>query len=154
VRVDLSTCARVIAERLLATSPRPQSGLELVIQSGVSVHADAALLDVLLTNLLSNALKYSSKKERPRIEVGARDDTTAGTTYFVKDNGAGFDPAHSERLFAPFQRLHTERDFIGSGIGLATVARIVARHHGSIWAEGEPGKGATFYFTLPAATRQ
>lgn len=151
VPVDLSRCARTTAERLLALSPRPRGWPELVIEPGLCVHADAALLDVLLTNLLSNAIKYSSKRERPRIEVGAQDDEARGTTYFVRDNGAGFDPSHSERLFAPFQRLHTDRDFIGSGIGLATVARIVARHHGSIWAEGAPGKGATFYFTLPEA---
>jgi signal transduction histidine kinase len=150
--LDLSTGARLIAERLVAASSRADGPVELVIEPGLRVHADAALFEVLLHNLLSNAIKYASKEARPRIAVGAYEDAVRGTSFFVRDNGVGFDPAHGERLFKPFQRLHTDRAFVGSGLGLATVARIVVRHGGSVWAEGAPGQGATFFFTLPHAS--
>jgi signal transduction histidine kinase len=149
VELDLSACAHAAAERLLAAVP--SRALQLVIEPNLRVTADAALLDVLLTNLLSNAIKYTGKKAHARIELGTLSDPARGTVYFVRDDGAGFDPAHSERLFLPFQRLHTDREFIGSGIGLATVARIVKRHGGEIWAEGAQEQGATFYFTLPSS---
>jgi len=147
IEIDLSSQARAIAERLLAaTSPRP---LELVIAADMRARADGALFDVMLTNLLSNAIKYTGKKPHARVEVGQLQHPEHGHTFFVRDNGAGFDPAQSQRLFSPFQRLHSDREFIGSGIGLATVARIAKRHDGAVWAESTLGQGATFYFTLP-----
>jgi light-regulated signal transduction histidine kinase (bacteriophytochrome) len=109
-------------------------------------------LRVVLVNLLGNAWKFTSRAAEPQIEVGM----TAGKepAFFVRDNGAGFDMAYATKLFTPFQRLHDARDFEGTGIGLATSQRAVARHHGRIWAEGEPGRGATFFFTVPAPVTQ
>jgi light-regulated signal transduction histidine kinase (bacteriophytochrome) len=100
-----------------------------------------------MQNLLSNAFKFTSKRMEPRIEVGAVDGAQA-PTFYVRDNGAGFDMAFADKLFDPFQRLHPAADFSGSGVGLAIAARIIARHGGHIWAEGEPDRGATFYFTV------
>jgi light-regulated signal transduction histidine kinase (bacteriophytochrome) len=100
-----------------------------------------------MENLLRNAWKYSSNRELSRIEVGC-EPRVGRTAYYVRDNGAGFDPALADRLFKPFQRLHAMSEFPGTGIGLATVQRIIARHGGEVWAEGAVGKGATFYFTL------
>ena len=105
--------------------------------------SDPNLIRVALENLLGNAWKFTSKRERARIEFGKNDGA-----YFVRDNGAGFDPAYKAKLFGAFQRLHHATDFSGTGIGLATVQRIVRRHGGQIWAEGEPDKGAAFHFTL------
>ncbi len=96
---------------------------------------------------MSNAWKYTSKEEKPRVEFSAVNENGA-VLYFVKDNGVGFDPLLADKLFVPFQRLHADQDFKGSGIGLATVQRIIHRHGGRIWAESKPGSGATFYFTL------
>jgi signal transduction histidine kinase len=101
----------------------------------------------MLDNLLCNAWKFTSRQLHPRIEIGAFGQ--ADRVFFVRDNGAGFDEAYVARLFAPFQRLHSSSEFKGTGIGLATVQRIVERHGGRIWAEGAVGRGATFYFTLP-----
>jgi len=98
-------------------------------------------------NLLGNALKFTGRTADPRIEVGST-EAAGERVFFVRDNGAGFDMSHASRLFTPFQRLHSSQDFPGSGVGLATVQRIVHRHGGRIWAESEPGRGATFFFTL------
>jgi light-regulated signal transduction histidine kinase (bacteriophytochrome) len=106
-------------------------------------------LQVVLENLLGNAWKFSSKTSEARVQCGV-EAGSRGSTYFVRDNGAGFDMAYAERLFNPFQRLHTEQEFSGTGIGLATVQRVIDRHGGRVWAHGEVGKGATVYFTLPA----
>jgi light-regulated signal transduction histidine kinase (bacteriophytochrome) len=101
----------------------------------------------MLTNLLSNALKFTSKEKQAKIEFGEK--TVDNTMYyFIKDNGVGFDPEYSEKLFKAFDRLHSQKEFKGTGIGLATVKRIVNLHGGTIWAEGEPGEGATFYFNF------
>jgi light-regulated signal transduction histidine kinase (bacteriophytochrome) len=100
-----------------------------------------------LENLLGNAWKFTGKRECPRIEFGVQRDGAA-TVYFVRDSGAGFDMAYADKLFSPFQRLHSESEFPGTGVGLATVGRIISRHGGVIRAEGAVGKGATFYFTL------
>jgi light-regulated signal transduction histidine kinase (bacteriophytochrome) len=99
--------------------------------------------------LLGNAWKFTSKTASPRIEFGRRPAEGEQPLFFVRDNGAGFEMAHADRLFGAFQRLHQQADFAGSGIGLATVQRVVNRHGGRAWAEGQPGQGATFYFTLP-----
>jgi len=101
-------------------------------------------------NLISNAWKFTAKVEKPRIRFGA-DTQEGGQVFFVRDNGAGFDMRYKDKLFVPFQRLHSCNDFDGSGIGLAIVGRVISRHGGRIWAEGEPGGGAVFRFTLPAA---
>jgi two-component system sensor histidine kinase/response regulator len=114
-----------------------------------AVYADDALLNQVWFNLLSNALKYSSKKEKPVVEIGTiKNDRNI--VFFVKDNGAGFDMKFSERLFGVFQRLHRQSEFEGTGVGLALVQRIVSKHGGKIWAEGKIDEGATFYFSLPA----
>jgi light-regulated signal transduction histidine kinase (bacteriophytochrome) len=121
--------------------------VEVVIERGLVAHGDPALLRLLLENLLGNAWKYTSKHAEARITVGAERDT-APTVYFVRDDGAGFDMAHAGHLFEPFHRLHGPGEFDGTGIGLATVARIVRRHHGRVWAEGGVEHGATIRFTL------
>ena len=117
------------------------------IPSGIVAEADPDLLRVVLANLFGNAWKYTSNREEGIIEFGAT-EINGKRTYFVRDNGIGFDPAEAGKLFAPFQRLERGREVGGLGIGLATVARIIQRHGGEVWAEGEPEKGATFYFTL------
>jgi signal transduction histidine kinase len=100
-------------------------------------------MEIVLDNLLGNAWKFTRKKVRPAIEFGS-----AESAFFVKDNGAGFDPAYAAKMFTPFQRFHPDKEFPGTGVGLATVRRIVERHGGRIWAEGVPGEGAVFYWTL------
>lgn len=110
--------------------------------------ADKELIKHVIDNLVSNAIKYSSKKDQPEIEMGSYEDDP-GTVYFVKDNGAGFDMKFAGKLFAPFQRLHSNAEFEGNGVGLSIVKNIILRHGGEVWAEGKPGEGATFYFSLP-----
>ncbi len=114
----------------------------------LAAQGDANLLRVVLDNLLSNAWKYSSKKATAVVELGVLDCPGKAPIYFVRDNGAGFDMRHAKNLFMPFQRLHTNEEFPGTGIGLATIHRIIQRHGGDIWAEAEPDQGATFFFTL------
>ena len=108
---------------------------------------DKNLLNLVLQNLLGNAWKYSSKTAEPLIEMGTIENK-GKQTYFVRDNGAGFDMAHASKLFQPFQRLHKASEFAGTGVGLATVQRIIRRHGGEVWAESKVDEGATFYFTL------
>ena len=110
------------------------------------------MIRVALENLLGNAWKYTSKRSRALIEFGASGEN-GSHAYYVKDDGAGFDMGYSDKLFGPFQRLHTESEFEGTGIGLATVKRVVQRHGGEVWAEAEVDKGATFYFTLDHSMR-
>ena len=144
-RVDLSAMAGSIAQNL--RTGEPERRVEFVIASGLSAVGDAGLLRVVLENLLGNAWKFTSEKSGARIEFGA--ERGGGTpVYFVQDNGAGFDMTYADKLFGAFQRLHREDRFAGTGIGLATVQRIVHRHGGRVWAEGRTGQGATFYFTL------
>jgi len=112
-----------------------------------SAVGDEAMLRQVFTNLIGNALKYSSKTERPEVHVDARQQD-GETVYFVKDNGAGFDMERAGRLFSVFHRLHSEAEFSGTGVGLAIVKHIVERHGGRVWAEAAPAQGATFYFTL------
>jgi light-regulated signal transduction histidine kinase (bacteriophytochrome) len=149
-RVDLSEMVRIIVGQLQRTEPERR--LEPVIQDDVVAEGDARLLRVVMDNLLGNAWKFTGKKPLARIEFGTLPDTHP-TVYFVRDNGAGFDMASAHKLFVAFQRLHTAAEFSGTGIGLATVWRIVSRHGGRVWAEGEVDRGATFYFTLEGQTR-
>ena len=145
--VDLSAMASGIAEDL--KTAEPERNVEFVIAPGAIVLADAGLMRVVLENLLRNAWKYSSHHSTARIEFGF-DRVGAQVVCFVRDDGAGFNPQFTDRLFKPFQRLHTQGEFPGTGIGLATVQRIISRHGGRVWAEGSPEKGATFYFSLDA----
>lgn len=143
--VDLALLALSVVDTLRAAHPGRQVDLE--IQPNLDSQGDWALLAVMLQNLIGNAWKYSSKQPSARIEIGAVQQDEE-TVFFVRDNGAGFDPAYADKLFSPFQRLHSSEEFEGNGVGLATVARIVHRHGGRIWADGKPGEGATFWFTL------
>ena len=143
--VDLSLMAHEIAHSLALTEPERQ--VDFRIAQGVATDADAKLLRVVLENILGNAWKYTSGRENAVVEFGVR-EIEGERTYFVRDNGPGFDPADAEKIFAPFKRLREAESNPGFGIGLATVQRIVARHGGAVWAEGVPGEGATFYFTL------
>lgn len=143
--VDLVKLATPIADTLGHSSDGAR--VAWVCPQSLVVKGDKHLLKVLLVNLLENAWKFSSQAEQPKVELGSKHE--AGRwVYYVKDNGAGFDMAYADKLFAPFQRLHTSDEFQGLGIGLATVKRIVTRHNGKIWARGEVNRGATFYFTL------
>jgi light-regulated signal transduction histidine kinase (bacteriophytochrome) len=124
---------------------------EMVIHPLSTVRADPTLLYHILTNLIGNALKYSAKTEHPRVEISS--GVEGGEVVFcIADNGVGFDMQYVHKLFGVFQRLHTDREFEGTGVGLATVKRIIDRHGGRIWAEAEVGRGARFYFTLPAGS--
>ena len=121
--------------------------MQVDIRDGLSAKADSHLLTIVFENLMGNAWKFTGKRNHALIEVGQKADGRQAP-FYVRDNGAGFDMAYADKLFGAFQRLHGDEDFEGTGIGLATVQRIVTRHGGSIWAEGEVDKGATFYFTL------
>jgi signal transduction histidine kinase len=151
--VDLSALARAAAARLAAADPA--ANVDVVVQNGLVEPMDPVLARTLLDNLLGNAWKFTKASPSPRVEFGvtltARGEGGPDEkTFFVRDNGAGFDMAHGARLFVAFQRLHSARDYPGTGIGLATSRRIVERHGGRIWAEGRVEQGATFYFTLGA----
>ena len=145
--LDISALAKRVAAALREQQPRRP--VELVVADGLKARGDSGLVTIVLENLLSNAWKYTGKTAAPRIEVGAQPASGGGWTFFVRDNGAGFEPRYVDRLFKPFERLHTQSEFPGNGVGLATVQRIVHRHGGRIWAEAKLGEGATFHFTLP-----
>jgi PAS domain S-box-containing protein len=145
-RVDLSGLARAIAADLLQREPDRQVSFD--IQPELTGQGDPGLLRAALVNLLGNAWKFTGKRSAAAIAFG-RTTHQGRPAFFVRDNGAGFDMSHVSKLFGAFQRLHSQREFPGNGIGLATVQRIVHRHGGKIWAESDPGLGATFYFTLP-----
>ncbi|MGH9736988.1 MAG: ATP-binding protein [Candidatus Acidiferrales bacterium] len=144
-KVDLTALAASIVNDLRRT----QLGrdVEIRIEEGVEVWADPGLLRIVLENLLNNAWKFTSKRDRASIEFGYIRDN-GKSSYFVRDNGAGFDPKYADRLFGAFQRLHAMNDFPGTGVGLATVQRIISRHGGAVWAESAVDQGASFYFTL------
>lgn len=142
--VDLSAVAHELVAQLRETSPDREVTVE--IAEGLSASADPVLIRVVLQNLLENAWKYSRNVPHARIGVFST-EVEGKTAYCVQDNGTGFDKAHAEKLFGTFQRFHGA-DYEGTGIGLATVRRIIHRHGGRVWAEAQPGAGATFYFTL------
>jgi len=144
--VNMSTLAQSIATELQKAEPERQ--VEYVITPGLSAKGDEDLLKLVLENLLGNAWKYTGKHPQARIEFGST-KVDRNLVFLVRDDGAGFDMTYADKLFTPFQRLHSVSEFPGIGIGLATVQRIVHRHGGRVWAEGEIEKGTTFYFTLP-----
>jgi light-regulated signal transduction histidine kinase (bacteriophytochrome) len=144
--IDMQLLAETVVQELL--QHEPENKYQINISSVPPISADTVMIKQVLINLVGNAIKYSSKKERPVIEIGAKDEET-NTTYFIKDNGAGFDTAYSEKLFGVFQRLHSQEEFEGTGVGLALVKRIIDKHKGEVRAEGIEGAGATFYFSLP-----
>jgi light-regulated signal transduction histidine kinase (bacteriophytochrome) len=143
---DMEALARMAAHEATEHAARH---VEVLIHPLPQVQGDHALLRQVWANLIDNAVKYSRGTHAPRIEIGARSLDKA-VEYYVRDNGAGFDPQHAARLFGLFQRLHSEEEFEGTGVGLALVERIVRRHGGTVSAEGAPGSGATFRFSLPA----
>ncbi|MET0095128.1 MAG: ATP-binding protein, partial [Sedimenticola sp.] len=144
-QVDLSAIASELAEDLAQGDTGRR--VEFVIADGVGARCDGGMLKIVLENLLGNAWKYTGKTSAAVIEFGTA-EMEDETAYYVRDNGAGFDMAYADKLFRPFQRLHSDEEFQGTGIGLATVQRIIQRHGGRLWAEGAPGEGAVFYFTL------
>jgi signal transduction histidine kinase len=143
--LKLSEIAEQVASELRRSEP--QRNVEFRITPGLIASGDRVLLKLVFDNLLGNAFKFTGKCSHAIIEFGFKSDKGV-SIYFVKDNGAGFDMTYVDRLFQPFRRLHSEKDFPGTGIGLASVQRVISRHHGRVWVEGEVGKGATFYFTL------
>jgi len=144
---DMSALAAEVAEELARESP--QRDVQLNIEPSMTATGDPQLLRIVLVNLLGNAWKFTSKHEQAHVSVGAVRDPEHGPAFFVRDDGAGFDAKYKEKLFVPFQRLHAQEEFPGTGIGLATIQRAVRRHGGDVWAEGEVDRGATFYFTIP-----
>jgi len=130
----------------LSDSPELERAV-IVVDPLPACRADPSLLRQVFENLIGNAIKYSRGRDTPRIQIGAFEQEDQ-TTYYVRDNGVGFDPRNAERLFGVFQRLHSAEDFEGSGVGLAIVHKVVARHGGRVWANAEIGKGATFFFVL------
>ncbi|MES2563719.1 MAG: ATP-binding protein, partial [Pseudomonadota bacterium] len=149
IGTDLSEIAKHTLEEL--QSRDAGRAIRWSVEPGMRAYADPRLLRIVFDNLLGNAWKFTRDQQDPAIEVG----TIAGDTctFFVRDNGAGFDPQYAKKLFQPFQRLHPASQFEGTGIGLATVQRIVRRHGGRIWSESTPQHGATFFFGLPAQQR-
>jgi len=143
--VDISHLAEEILREL--QEAEPERRVTITVEPGLSAKGDKTLLKAVLVNLSDNAWKFSSKEEQADIKVG-QTIMDGEDVFFVKDNGVGFNMAYADKLFGAFQRLHGVDEFPGTGIGLASVQRIVSRHGGRIWAESEVGKGATFYFTL------
>jgi light-regulated signal transduction histidine kinase (bacteriophytochrome) len=147
-RAKISDIAKDVADEL--RRKEPERDVTFAIREGLVVDADTRLLRIVLDNLIGNAWKFTSKTLQARIEFDV-EVRNGESTYFVRDNGAGFNMTYAAKLFGPFQRLHVDTDFPGTGIGLATVRRIVDRHGGRVWAEGAVGQGATVFFTVPAA---
>jgi PAS domain S-box-containing protein len=146
--VDLSELSKQVAAELRAAEPDRDRTVQILVEPGLKAFGDAALLRLVLQNLIGNAWKFTAKKPDARIDIGSA-VTDGEQVFFVRDDGAGFDMRYLDKLFVPFQRVHSFDEFSGSGIGLAIVWRIIARHGGRVWAEGEPGAGAAFHFTLP-----
>ena len=147
-KIDMHALVEFVFHEL--TTPESRERIDLQVGSLAPAMGDPALMRQVWANLLSNALKFTSKKERAVIEVGST-QSTAETVYSVRDNGAGFDMRYVDKLFGVFQRLHSENEFEGTGVGLAIVQRVVLRHGGRVWGEGQVGNGAVFYFALPGS---
>ena len=145
-KIDMRALASSVFDDLVRDEERER--IEFQISKLPSIRGDPSLMRQVWFNLLANAIKFSSKKERAVIEVGHK-QTKEENIYYVRDNGAGFDMEYANKLFGVFQRLHSESEFDGTGVGLAIVQRIIRRHDGYVWAQGEVEKGATFYFALP-----
>jgi hypothetical protein len=144
--VDVTAIAQSVLDDIRSSAPDRE--VESVVHPVMSARGDARLLRIVLENLLRNAWKFTRGNVRGRIEVGCKRDEGGAATYYVRDDGVGFDLSHASNLFKPFHRLHSASDFEGTGIGLAIVQRIIHHHRGRVWAEAEPGKGAAFFFTL------
>jgi len=144
--IDLAAMAREVFQRL--RDQEPERNLQLTVQDLPQGCGDPSLINQVMMNLLDNAIKYTRTKQIATIEVGGH-TTDVETTYYLKDNGVGFDERYAHKLFGVFQRLHGDQEYEGTGVGLAIVQRIIYRHGGRVWAEGKAGEGATFYFTLP-----
>ena len=144
-KVDLSAIVYSVAEELRRSDPKRE--VDFVVSDSLEARGDVGLLRIVFENLLRNSWKYTSRHDKAKIEFGA-EQRNGDVVYYVRDDGAGFDPRSTDRLFHPFQRLHPKAEFPGNGIGLVTVQRIIHRHRGEVWAQGEVEKGATFYFTL------
>ena len=145
--IDLSALSLHILEEWQARAPHRH--VRLHVEPGLHTQGDSRLIKVVMENLLGNAWKFTSREQDAEISVGCSLDASGSSVFFVRDNGAGFDMAYADKLFTAFQRLHSPSEFSGTGVGLATVSRVIGRHAGQIWAEAAPGKGATFFFTLP-----
>ena len=150
--IDLSAVVRGLAAKLQLSAPARK--VEFVIAEGVTANGDPRLLKQVLENLLGNACKFTARRDIAHVEFGIAPQNDGSVTYFVRDNGAGFDMAYADKLFGVFQHLHSVKEFPGTGIGLATVERIIHRHGGRVWAEGAENTGATFYFTLRPVSLQ
>ena len=147
IKINLSSKVQSVTDRLDgAVNGRK---FEISVEPDIYIEGDETLMDVVVTNLVSNALKYTAKNDIAKIEFG-RLQKNHEIVYFFRDNGIGFDMKYAEKLFRPFQRLVAYDEYPGTGIGLATVHRVIERHGGQVWAEGVPGKGATFYFSMPS----
>jgi len=146
--LDFTQLVTLATEELAAA--QPDRRIKVRIEGGMRAYADPQQLRIVVANLLDNAWKFTSQRASAQIEIGRVADGLT-PTYFVRDNGAGFNPDYSDKLFGTFQRLHTEKEFPGNGIGLAIVQRVITRHGGVIWGESQPNHGATFFFTLPPA---
>jgi light-regulated signal transduction histidine kinase (bacteriophytochrome) len=144
--------ARSILDELQQANPTRQ--VKIDIAEGILTEGDEQLLRIVMENLLDNAWKFTSQLASAQIEFGSVLQTDGRTAYFVRDDGAGFDMENANKLFGAFQRLHSEKDFPGIGIGLATVQRIIHRHGGQVWADGKVNKGATFFFTISGGQSQ
>jgi light-regulated signal transduction histidine kinase (bacteriophytochrome) len=143
--VNLSEMAESVVAELRAA--HPERDIQFIIEPNLRANADPALIRILLANLLGNAWKYTANRSFARIEFGYAQNN-GSSAYYIRDNGVGFDPDFADALFMPFQRLHSRKEFEGQGIGLTTVRRIVQRHGGKVWATGQVGRGATFFFTI------
>jgi signal transduction histidine kinase len=143
--IDLTGLAKNVMKDICQRDPARK--IRIYIEDGLEIQADPALMRMVLDNLLGNAWKYTGKTIDPEISFGQM-VTKTKKIFYVRDNGAGFDMSKADKLFNPFQRFHSSADFQGTGVGLATVRRIIERHGGRVWAEAEPGKGATFYFLI------
>jgi signal transduction histidine kinase len=149
--IDFSALAREVGSEMAVLVPT-RTPVSLWVADGMQIRADTLLLRRVMENLIGNAMKYSAKVESPRVEVGVMPATNP-SVFFVRDNGAGFDMQHADKLFGLFQRLHSAKEFPGTGVGLAGVQHIIRRHGGRVWAEARPGQGACFYFTLGEASQ-